>query len=163
MPFTRIIAAKGVAEYRATIESTVEPGDIVLEIGCEWGTTTEVIAERARHVIGADISTKCIERAQKMRPALDFRVLDGFDVMAVRALDPPADVIYLDLSGLSGYRGLLDLIALLNTYAAVLRPRVVVVKSGGLKQFLEHCRAWHDQEHRPMSPHVAAGPGRSSR
>ena len=52
------------------------------------------------------------------------------------------------ISGLSGYRGLLDLVALLNAYAAVLAPRLIVVKSGALKHFAMQCRAWSVEEGR---------------
>lgn len=141
---TTIIAASGVREYRASIAAVVCPEDIVLEVGCEWGTTTERLAQHARRVLAADISPKCIRRAQTMRPDLDFRVLDGFDVMTIQRLNVPFSVVYLDISGLSGYRGLLDLIALINTYSAVLTPRTIVVKSSGLKQFIERCDPWHD-------------------
>lgn len=50
--------------------------------------------------------------------------------------------MYLDLSGLSSYRALLDVIALLTMYATVLRPDTIVVKSGALKHFVAHCAAW---------------------
>jgi hypothetical protein len=45
----------------------------------------------------------------------------------------PITKVYMDLSGLSGYRGLLDLIALIQSYAGIVRPDTVVVKSGALK------------------------------
>src|SRR5215469_11894781 len=77
---TRIIATRGVKEYRETIPAVVGPDDLVLEVGCEWGTTTAVLAQYAAHVIGTDISPKCVGRARAMRPGLDFRVLDAFDV-----------------------------------------------------------------------------------
>ena len=68
------------------------------------------------------------------------------DVMATNVitidLAMPFSAVYIDLSGLSGYRGLLDLIALLSTYAALLEPRVIVVKSGALKHFALCCQAW---------------------
>jgi hypothetical protein len=46
------------------------------------------------------------------------------------------------LSGLSGYRGLLDLIALIQGYAGIVRPDTMVVKSGALKHFAQHCSPW---------------------
>lgn len=93
-------------------------------------------------MLGTDISRECIVRAQGLHPTLDFRVLDAFDLRAVLDLAKPLSAVYMDLSGLSGYRGLLDLIALLNTYAAMLEPRVIVVKSGALKHFTRNCQAW---------------------
>jgi hypothetical protein len=135
----RIIATRGVQEYRQTIPAVVGPRDHVLEVGCEWGTTTAVLARYAAHVIGTDISAKCIGRARAMRPGLDFRVLDAFDIRAVLDLGVPVTKVYMDLSGLSGYRGLLDLIALIQGYAGIVRPDTVVVKSGALKHFAQYC------------------------
>ncbi len=140
---TRIIATRGVREYRETIPAVVGPGDRVLEVGCEWGTTTAVLARYAAHVIGTDVSPKCISRARAMRPGLDFRVLDAFDVRSVLDLGLPVTKVYMDLSGLSGYRGLLDLIALIQNYAGIVRPDTIVVKSGALKHFAQHCSPWH--------------------
>jgi Methyltransferase domain len=142
-PTARIIATRGVREYRDTIPAVVGPGDHVLEVGCEWGTTTAVLARYAAHVIGTDVSPKCVSRARAMRPGLDFRVLDAFDVRAVLDLGVPVTVVYMDLSGLSGYRGLLDLIALIQAYAGIVRPGTIVVKSGALKHFAQQCTPWH--------------------
>src|SRR6516162_7487660 len=121
---TRIIATRGVQEYRETIPAVVRPGDYVLEVGCEWGTTTAVLARYAAHVIGIDI-----------RPVLDLGL--------------PATKVYMDLSGLSGYRGLLDLIALIQGYAGIVRPDTMVVKSGALKHFAQCCSPWHGAEALP--------------
>ena len=139
---TEFVAARGVREYRETISALIRADDVVLEVGCEWGTTTVELARHTREVLGTDISRECIQRARSMHPTLDFRVLDAFDLRAVLALAKPFTAVYVDLSGLSGYRGLLDLIALLNAYAALLCPRVIVVKSGALKHFAQCCRAW---------------------
>lgn len=139
---TRIVATRGVREYRETIPPLIRAEDVVLEVGCGWGTTTAELARHAHHVLGTDISRECIIRAQGLHPTLDFRVMDAFDLRAVLDLAKRSSAIYMDVSGLSGYRGLLDLIALLNTYAAMLEPRVIVVKSGALKHFARYCRAW---------------------
>ncbi|MEQ7123591.1 class I SAM-dependent methyltransferase [Actinopolymorpha sp. B11F2] len=139
---SRVIATRGVREYRQTIPSVVRPADSVLEIGCEWGTTTALLAQHTRMVIGTDISSVCLDRARKLHPELDFRTLDAFDIGAALEIGERFTTIYLDLSGLSGYRGLLDLIALVNSYAGLLQPRTIVVKSGALKNFAERCVAW---------------------
>jgi hypothetical protein len=111
-------------------------------VGCEWGTTTALLARRAHSVLGTDVSRECVARARSQHPGLAFGPLDAFDLRAVLDLGRPFTAIYMDLSGLSGYRGLLDLIALLNAYAAVLAPRLIVVKSGALKHFARQCTAW---------------------
>ena len=136
---TRFVATRGVKEYRATIPVWVKANDVVLEIGCEWGTTTVLIAPHCREVIGTDISPKCIDRARKTYPDLQFKVLDGFDVRAAQQFNRYFDKIYIDMSGISGYRSLLDTISLLNMYSTVLKPKAIVVKSKALKRFIRQC------------------------
>ncbi len=147
---TKFVATRGVEEYRATIPVWVTEKDVVLEIGCEWGATTVKIAPFCSEVIGTDISRECIERARKAHPNLRFDVLDGFDVLAAlelsRQLRRPFTKIYIDMSGISGYRSLLDTISLLHMYATVLKPKAIIVKSGSLKLFAASCVAWQSEK-----------------
>lgn len=145
-PRTKFIATWKVKEYRETIPVWVNEDDVVLEIGCEWGTTTTIIAERCKEVIGTDVSPECIERAREMHPDLHFEVLDGFDVRAALDLGKEFTKVYIDISGLSGYRSLLDVISLLTMYATVLRPEAIIIKSGALKQFAANCIAWRSAD-----------------
>jgi SAM-dependent methyltransferase len=143
---TDFVAARDVHEYRATIPTWVDAQDAVLEIGCEWGTTTRLIAERAGAVVGTDVSADCIERARRENPGIRFEVLDGFDARAALelagSLGRPFTKVYIDMSGISGYRSLLDCVALLQMYGTVLRPKAIVVKCAALKNFARHCIAW---------------------
>lgn len=143
---TKFVATRNVKEYRATIPAWVSPDDVVLEIGCEWGTTTEVLAGRCKEVIGTDISAECIARAREKRPGLHFEVLDAFDVPAAMAMGKRFTKVYMDISGFSGYRSLLDVISLLSMYATILQPQAIVVKSGALKQFASLCTPWREGE-----------------
>ena len=145
---TKFIGTRNVKEYRATIPVWVNEDDLILEIGCEWGTTTRVLAEHCKEVIGTDISPDCIERAKERHPDLNFQVLDGFDVRAALDMGVQFTKIYIDISGMSGYRSLLDVISLLTMYATVFRPEAIVIKSGALKHFASHCIAWRDGDAR---------------
>jgi len=136
---TWFVGTRGVKEYRASIPLWINTSDTVLEIGCEWGTTTKIIAEHADSVIGTDVSPDVIERARQRHPHIRFETLDAFDVRAALELNDKFTKIYIDMSGISGYRSLLDLIALLNSYAALFKPEAIVVKSGALKHFASHC------------------------
>lgn len=139
---TKFIATRNVTEYRQTIPEWVNEDDVVLEIGCEWGTTTVLIAPHCREVVGTDVSLECIERARRKHPHLTFEVLDAFDVRAALDLGRRFTKVYIDISGLSGYRSLLDVIALSTMYATVLRPEAIIVKSGALKHFASCCTPW---------------------
>jgi precorrin-6B methylase 2 len=145
---TKFIAVRNVREYRASIADWIAEDDVVLEIGCEWGTTTAQLAARCEEVVATDVSEECIRRARRMRPDLHFEVLDAFDVRAALAFGRNFTKIYIDMSGLSGYRSLLDVISLLTMYATVLRPTAIVVKSGALKDFARRCIAW--RKDRPL-------------
>jgi len=139
---TVFVGARGVKEYRATIPVYVNADDVVLEIGCEHGTTTRLLAEACREVIGTDVSPDCIAEARRRFPHIRFEVLDGFDARAALDLGKDFTKVYIDVSGMSGYRSLLDVIALCQMYATVLRPEAIIVKSGALKHFAYHCRPW---------------------
>ena len=139
---TVLVSTRGVREYRETIPQWVGSDDTVLELGCEWGTTTALLAQRAKGVVGTDISPEVVERARERHPDIRFQVLDAFDVRAALDLGEQFTKVYIDVSGLSGYRSLLDVIALLQMYATVLRPRAIIVKSGALKSFATRCIAW---------------------
>jgi trans-aconitate methyltransferase len=143
---TTFVGTRGVAEYRQTIPTWVHSNDVVLEIGCEWGTTTALIAPYCKEIIGTDLSPDCIERARQKHPNLHFEVLDAYDVRTAMSFNRPFTKIYIDVSGLSGYRSLLDVIALLTMYATVFQPEAIVVKSGALKNFAAHCIAWRPRE-----------------
>lgn len=139
---TRFIGTRGVKEYRASISDWVDKDDVVLEIGCEWGTTTTLLARHCKEVLGTDVSLDCVKRARERHPDVQFDVLDAFDVLAALNFGKQFSKIYIDMSGFSGYRSLLDTISLLTMYATVLRPKAIVIKSGALKHFAANCIAW---------------------
>jgi len=139
---TTFVSTRGVAEYRQTITTWVHPNDVVLEIGCEWGTTTVLIAPYCREVIGTDLSLDCIKKARQKHPHIRFEVLDAYDLRTAMSFNKSFSKIYVDVSGLSGYRSLLDVIALLNMYATIFNPEAIIVKSGALKNFATRCVAW---------------------
>jgi hypothetical protein len=136
------VGTRGVEEYRQSINKYIQPQDRVLEIGCEWGTTSELIYAKCQNLIATDISAKCIERAQQLRPEIRFETLDVYDIKKAMSFDVDFNKMYIDVSGLSGYRSLLDVIALLNMYASVFSLETIVVKSGALKNFAKNCVAW---------------------
>jgi len=136
------IGTRGVKEYRASIPQYIKPNDKVLEIGCEWGTTSELLYKYSNNLIATDISLKCIERAKSMRPNLHFETLDVYDLKRAMSFGVDFNKMYIDVSGLSGYRSLLDVISLLDRYASVFPLEAIVIKSGALKDFAKRCVAW---------------------
>ena len=64
----KVYSTRDVEEYRQTIQTWVNPQDKVLEIGCEWGTTSVLIYERCKNLIATDISLDCIQVARQKHP-----------------------------------------------------------------------------------------------
>jgi len=140
--FTKFVATRGVEEYRQTIEFWVKPEDFVLEIGCEWGTTSILIWNRCKNLIATDISLDCINVARKKYPEVKFETLDAWNIKKAMTLGDNFTKIYIDMSGLSSYRALLDVIALLNMYSSIFNPEAIIIKCGSLKQFARNCIMW---------------------
>lgn len=134
------VATRGVEEYRASIEKYLSKWDKVLEIGCEWGTTSELIYNKTQNLIATDISDECLIKARELRPNIDFRALDVYNISQAMSFKIQFTKMYIDVSGLSGYRSLLDVIALLNMYASVFPLEAIIIKSGSLKNFITYCR-----------------------
>lgn len=141
---TLFVGTRGVDEYRESINTYISKTDKVLEIGCEWGTTSEIIYPKCAQLIATDISLKCIERAREMRPDIHFETLDVYDVRRAQSFGVSFNKMYIDVSGLSGYRSVLDVLALLNMYASVFEMEAIVIKSGSLKELGKRLIAWKE-------------------
>ncbi|MBN1373758.1 class I SAM-dependent methyltransferase [Candidatus Dojkabacteria bacterium] len=139
---TLFVGTRGVEEYRESISTYVSEKDKVLEIGCEWGTTSKLIYPKCSQLIATDISPKCIERARKMYPEIHFETLDVYDIKRAQSFDINFNKMYIDVSGLSGYRSVLDVLALLNMYASVFEMEAIVIKSGALKELGKRLISW---------------------
>lgn len=140
---TKFIATRGVEEYRQTIPIWIRPEDFILEIGCEWGTTSTLIASKCSNLIATDISLDCIRVARQKYPGIRFETLDAFNIRQAMAFGVQFTKIYIDMSGLSSYRALLDVISLMNMYVSVFAPEAIIIKSGSLKQFAKNSIAWN--------------------
>lgn len=113
--FTKFIATRGVEEYRQTIPIWVSPEDSVLEIGCEWGTTSTLIWEKCKNLIATDISLDCIKVARTKYQSIRFETLDAFNIQQAMALGQKFTKIYIE---------------------------AIIIKSGSLKQFSRNCVEW---------------------
>jgi hypothetical protein len=143
---TLYVGTRGVKEYRASISQYINPSDKVLEIGCEWGTTSRLIQPKCSLLLATDVSSKCITKARTLYPEIRFETLDVFNTRAALDFGIKFNKMYIDVSGLSGYRSLLDVIALLEMYSSVFPLEIIVIKSGALKNFGKRCIAWRSDK-----------------
>jgi 2-polyprenyl-3-methyl-5-hydroxy-6-metoxy-1,4-benzoquinol methylase len=143
-----IIAAVKVEEYRRTITSVVRPTDAIIEVGCHFGRTTDLLNKAGRYCIGIDIGPKIIENARQQYPGIQFAVGDAFKTLDLLKLRQKVmkedemgyDVIYADIGGLSGSDGHLESLSLLEALGNALEPRCIVIKSLCTRQLASRLR-----------------------
>lgn len=136
---TQLLFTKGVQEYRRTIPFLVTKQDIVLEIGFAWGTTTQLLAQYAKHVVGIDKGKSYLHACMKY-PHLELYQIDGFDIRRVLQLGYQFNKIYLDISGC---RDMYSILRMIEIYRGAFRPELMVVKSSKLKRFVSQCQTWN--------------------
>lgn len=132
MDQTRIIATRGVKEYRKMILTNITPNNQILEIGFAWGTTTNLIYSKCKNVIAID-KGESFNAAKEKYPYLKLYKIDAFDIRQILAFNIRFNKIFIDVSGC---RELLAIIKLINIYASVFRPKLIIVKSTKLKRFV---------------------------
>jgi hypothetical protein len=135
---SRIIVTQGVKEYRQTIPHCVTRDDVVLEIGCAWGTTSALLCKHAKYVVAID-KGQSLPAARQTYPHIHFEQIDGFDVARVRSLGLAFNKVYIDISGC---RELDAVIKMIRMYEAVFAPEIIVVKSTRLKRLVSKCTVW---------------------
>ena len=139
---SRIIITKGVKQYRQTIPYCVAKKDTVLEVGCAWGTTSELLNRYANHVVAIDKGAS-LPSAKEAYPHIHFEQIDGFDIARLKQLNLTFTKVYIDISGC---REITDVIRIIRIYEAVFSPEIIVVKSSKLKYFVEKCEVWSQVE-----------------
>ena len=124
-----IVAVLTTDDFRNAAQNLVSPSDVVLEVGCADGITTNLIHKYAADVVGIDTAAGVIAKAKQRYPAVDFRQMDGTDLAAVQQLRPHFDKVFVDIAGVISLEALLPMLAQLDD---ALQPGLVVVKSKAL-------------------------------
>ena len=142
-----------VPEYKAAAAAMVQPGDLVLEIGCQLNATTKMLSLAAASVVGIDIARKPPSKGKQSSsdssgrvhesgeaagmPNVTFHVLDVWDLTALHAAIADAggqiDVVVLDPTTALGHDLLYEILALIRVLEKLAMPsRGVLVKSKAL-------------------------------
>jgi 2-polyprenyl-3-methyl-5-hydroxy-6-metoxy-1,4-benzoquinol methylase len=139
---SHIIITRGVKEYRQTIVHYVTKEDIVLEIGCAWGTTSAILYKHAKYVVAIDKGESLVI-AKKTYPQIHFEQIDGFNVSQVKKLGFEFNKIYIDISGC---RDIYDVLKMITVYEAVYAPEIIVAKSTKLKKLIIRSTVWDNSK-----------------
>ena len=135
---SRIIITKGVKQYRQTIPSCISKQDTVLEVGCAWGTTSNILYHYAGYLLAIDKGAS-LPTAKETYPHIQFEQIDGFDISRLKGMNLAFTKIYIDISGC---REITDIIRIIRIHETVFSPEIIVVKSSKLKYFVEKCEVW---------------------
>jgi len=128
-----MVAVLTTDDFRTAAQNLVDPSDVVLEVGCADGITTNLIGKYAADVVGIDTAAGVIAKARQRYPAIDFRQMDGTDLVAIQQLRPSFDKVFVDIAGVISLEALLPMLAQLDD---ALRPGLVVVKSKALAKVI---------------------------
>ena len=106
-----MVAVLTTDDFRTAAQNLVGPSDVVLEVGCADGITTNLIGKYAADVVGIDTAAGVIAKARQRYPAIDFRQMDGTDLVAVQQLRPRFDKVFVDIAGVISLEALLPMLA----------------------------------------------------
>lgn len=121
-----------VKNYRKDLQDLIEDGDVVIELGCHTGGTTQLIADNCR-VIAVDNSPEAVDEMAK----LDVEFISGdvrlHDVLAeVFKKVQKCDVLAIDLGG--GYHP--DTVfKVFYIWSSTFKPKHTAIRNRGLLEF----------------------------
>lgn len=121
-----------VKNYRNDLQDLIEDGDVVIELGCHTGGTTQLIADNCR-VIAVDNSPEAVDEMAK----LDVEFISGdvrlHDVLAeVFKKVQKCDVLAIDLGG--GYHP--DTVfKVFYIWSSTFKPKHTAIRNRGLLEF----------------------------
>jgi hypothetical protein len=132
-----IVVVPETSQYRALAISQVTTRDRVLEIGCDFGVCTALLARQSRHAVGVDISAARVQKAsQTYGHVADFEVLDCLsDLEGLTRVAASRNKFFIDINGNRSADAVLDAIANLQHVVKIM-PDIVVVKSRELFKLL---------------------------
>lgn len=127
-----------VKKYRKDLQDLIEDGDVVIELGCHTGGTTQLIADNCS-VIAVDNSPEAVDEMAK----LDVEFISGdvrlHDVIAeVFKKVQKCDVLAIDLGG--GYHP--DTVfKVFYIWSSTFKPKHTVIRNRGLLEFFNSAKS----------------------
>ena len=127
-----------VKKYRKDLQDLIEDGDVVIELGCHTGGTTQLIADNC-NVIAVDNSPEAVDEMAK----LDVEFISGdvrlHDVLAeVFKKVQKCDVLAIDLGG--GYHP--DTVfKVFYIWSSTFKPKHTVIRNRGLLEFFNSAKS----------------------
>ncbi|MEE2708660.1 MAG: methyltransferase domain-containing protein [Gemmatimonadota bacterium] len=96
------IVVSTIEKYRELAQSHITSGHQVLEIGCSYGETTNILAGLAKRVVAIDIAAEMISHARKALSQtrnVELVLHDARDLSKISELIPRPHAIFIDIGG----------------------------------------------------------------
>ncbi|OQS04835.1 hypothetical protein THRCLA_02962 [Thraustotheca clavata] len=135
---TGILVTAETSHYRRLARTQISSNDVVIEIGCDFGPTVELIAQTVglENVIGIDKSSDSIKIAKESHPDCQFIEMDIFRTpQELIQLTQKCSKILIDINGNRLLGAVVDALILVLQNS----PKVdlIIVKSVELHRYLE--------------------------
>eukprot|EP00879_Flechtneria_rotunda_P004936 GHRR01005210.1.p1 GENE.GHRR01005210.1~~GHRR01005210.1.p1 ORF type:complete len:247 (+),score=33.41 GHRR01005210.1:58-798(+) len=143
-PSTRVLVTETTTHYRAAACEYTLPDDVVLEVGCHEGVTTDLLHRRCRWVLGVDLNSGPVTKAKARYPHVQFEQIDGFDIRRLTALSPTGTYskIFIDIGGIAQLHVVMSLVGL---YYKAFKGSVLIVKNKYFKNLLGNVQVYVPQ------------------
>ena len=169
-----VFCAQAQPDCEAAVASLVRPNDVVLEIGCQLGRTTQLLSKVAARVIGVDIHRKpaakhfCSSQYRKTQdpreaglPTVELHILDVWDLLALQrvcggpspATSDGVSLVVIDAAVILGNDLPLEVYALVNLIGRLFAPtlRNVLVKSRAFASLQHQLMAYPGRQQPPKT------------
>jgi len=96
------IVVSSIEKYRKLAQTNITSQHQVLEIGCSYGGTTNILAGLAKRVVAIDMATDMISQARKtigQAGNVELILHDARDLSQIGKLIPDPDAIFIDIGG----------------------------------------------------------------
>jgi SAM-dependent methyltransferase len=142
------IAPPRVQRYlRAEIDFVIEhirPDDRVLDLGCGYGRIIPRLAEKAKSVVGVDISSSSLVLGRRLLKGITNCRLQGMDATALDFPDGSFEVVLCVQNGISAFKA--DPVLLMREAVRVTRKNGTVLFSSYSEKFWEHRLEWFQRQ-----------------
>ncbi len=138
------VAPPRVQQYlRAEINFVTEyirPGDNVIDLGCGYGRIIPRLAEKAKSVVGVDISASSLALGRRLLKGIDNCRLRRMDATALDFPDSSFEVVLCVQNGISAFKA--DPVLLMREAIRVTRKNGAILFSSYSEKFWEHRLEW---------------------
>lgn len=127
-----ILVVRETNDYRRIAKTQVCPSDYVMEIGSDFGYTTNFISQTTKNVIGIDKSQQQIIFSKKEYPHIEFILMDVLEEQDEFENLHKCNKVFVDINGNRELEAVQKVVELVKR---VMKPELIVVKA---RSYFDH-------------------------